>query len=111
MVGPTELIPKSRFRRLDGYSKTRLQSQMRTWKFHHRYLEGDMPLEATEKVEGALNVDDELSLLKKEHSVLDEKILALEEIRFPSPEEQQQIKRLKKEKLAIKTQLETMEKS
>ena len=84
---------------------------MRTRKFHHRYLEGDISLEATEKVEGTLNVDDELALLKKEHSVLDEKIRALEEIRFPSPEEQQQIKRLKKEKLAIKTQLETMEKN
>ena len=68
-------------------------------------------LEATKKVEESLNVDDELALLKKEHSVLDEKILALEEIRFPSPDEQQQIKRLKKEKLAIKTQLETIEKS
>jgi len=68
-------------------------------------------LEATEKMEETLNEDDELTLLKKEHSVLDEKILSLEEIRFPSPEEQQQIKRLKKEKLAIKTQLEKMEKS
>jgi len=62
-------------------------------------------------MEETLNEDDELTLLKKEHSVLDEKILSLEEIRFPSPEEQQQIKRLKKEKLAIKTQLEKMEKS
>ncbi|MCY4383461.1 MAG: YdcH family protein [Nitrospinae bacterium] len=68
-------------------------------------------MEATEKMEETLNEDDELTLLKKEHSVLDEKILSLEEIRFPSPEEQQQIKRLKKEKLAIKTQLEKMEKS
>ena len=84
---------------------------MRTWNFHHGYLKGDFSLEATEKVEETLNADDELALLKKEHSVLDEKILALEEIRFPSPEEQQQIKQLKKEKLAIKTQLETMEKS
>ena len=68
-------------------------------------------LETTEKVEEALNLGDELAHLKKEHAVLDEKILALENIRFPSPEEQQQIKLLKKEKLAIKTQLETMEKN
>ncbi len=68
-------------------------------------------METTEKVEEALNLDDELAHLKKEHAVLDEKILALENIRFPSPEEQQQIKLLKKEKLAIKTQLETMEKN
>ena len=74
-------------------------------------MEGEFSLEAIKKVEESLNTDDELALLKKEHSVLDEKIRALEEIRFPSPEEQQQIKRLKKEKLAIKTQLETMEKS
>lgn len=66
-------------------------------------------MEATEKVEEALNLNDELTNLKKEHAVLDEKILALENIRFPSPEEQQKIKLLKKEKLAIKTQLETME--
>lgn len=62
-------------------------------------------------MEETLNLNDELAHLKKEHSVLDEKILALENIRFPSPEEQQQIKQLKKEKLAIKTQLEKMEKS
>ena len=86
-------------------------TKMRAWIFHHGYPEGDFSLEATEKMEETLNEDDELALLKKEHSVLDEKILALEEIRFPSPEEQQQIKRLKKEKLAIKTQLEKMEKS
>lgn len=60
-------------------------------------------------MEETLNLDDALAHLKKEHAVLDEKILALENVRFPSPEEQQQIKRLKKEKLAIKTQLETME--
>ncbi|MDE0330600.1 MAG: YdcH family protein [Nitrospinae bacterium] len=68
-------------------------------------------MEATENMQETLNSGEELAHLKKEHAVLDEKILALEEIRFPSPEEQQQIKRLKKEKLAIKTQLETMEKS
>ena len=110
MVRSAELIPRSRFRRLNDYSKTH-KPQIRTRNFHHGYLEGDFSLEATEKVEESLNVDDELALLKKEHSVLDEKILALEEIRFPSPDEQQQIKQLKKEKLAIKTQLETMEKS
>ena len=68
-------------------------------------------MEVTEKMEETLKADDELALLKKEHSVLDEKILTLEEIRFPSPEEQQRIKQLKKEKLAIKTQLEKMEKN
>ena len=68
-------------------------------------------MEATEKIEETLNLDDELAHLKKEHAVLDEKILALENIRFPSPDEQNQIKRLKKEKLAIKTQIETMEKN
>ena len=64
---------------------------MRTRNYHHGYLEGDFSLEATEKVEESLNLDDELELLKKEHSVLDEKILALEEIRFPSPDEQRHV--------------------
>ncbi len=66
-------------------------------------------METTEKVEEALNLGDELAHLKKEHAVLDEKIIALENVRFPSPQEQQQIKLLKKEKLAIKTQLEKLE--
>ncbi len=66
-------------------------------------------METTEKVQEALNADDELEGLRKKHAILDEKILALEEIRFPSSQEQQEIKLLKKEKLAIKTQLETME--
>ncbi len=55
------------------------------------------------------NAADALARLRKKHAVLDEKILALEDIRFPSPAEQQQIKSLKKEKLAVKTQLETLE--
>ena len=66
-------------------------------------------METTEKVQEGLSTDDELAGLRKKHAILDEKILALEEIRFPSTQEQQQIKSLKKEKLAIKTQLETME--
>ncbi len=60
-------------------------------------------METSEKMEDALTD------LRKEHAILDEKIIALEKIRFPSPEEQQQIKLLKKEKLAIKTQMETIE--
>ncbi len=66
-------------------------------------------METTEKVEEALNVANEIAHLKKDHAVLDEKILALENIRFPSQEEQRQIKSLKKEKLAVKTQLKTLE--
>lgn len=66
-------------------------------------------METIEKVEEASGAADELARLKKEHAVLDEKILALENVRFPSPEEQQRIKLLKKEKLSIKTQLETLE--
>lgn len=75
----------------------------------HESRRGGPPLETIEKVEEASGAADELARLKKEHAVLDEKILALENVRFPSPEEQQRIKLLKKEKLSIKTQLETLE--
>jgi len=77
--------------------------------FHRRCSKGDRSLETTEKIQEALNADGELEGLRKKPAILDEKILALEEIRFPSSQEQQEIKLLKKEKLAIKTQLETME--
>ena len=71
--------------------------------------EEDSPLETTERAEEASSAAQDAERLKKEHAVLDEKILALENVRYPSPEEQRRIKLLKKEKLAIKTQIETLE--
>lgn len=68
-------------------------------------------MKTTENVQETVKFEDDLAGLRKKHAILDEKILALEEIRFPSSQEQQQIKLLKKEKLAVKTQLETMEKN
>ena len=53
----------------------------------------------------------ELSRLKAEHHELDEKLARLESVRFPSPEEELEIKALKKRKLAIKDRIQLLAKA
>ncbi|MBI3128988.1 MAG: YdcH family protein [Candidatus Tectomicrobia bacterium] len=54
---------------------------------------------------------DELSRLKNEHHDLDEKIARLESVRFPTPEEEREIKELKKQKLSLKDRIECLAKT
>lgn len=54
---------------------------------------------------------DEISRLKAEHHELDEKLARLESVRFPSPEEELEIKALKKRKLAIKDRIQLLAKA
>ncbi len=54
---------------------------------------------------------DELSRLKNEHHDLDEKIARLESVRFPTPEEEREIKELKKQKLCLKDRIERLAKA
>jgi hypothetical protein len=52
---------------------------------------------------------DKLQRLKTEHNHLKEKISILEELKFPSNEEESQIKHLKKEKLSVKEKMTKLE--
>ena len=64
------------------------------------------------QTQGATSTEtDELSRLKAEHHELDEKLARLESVRFPSPEEELEIKALKKRKLAIKDRIQLLAKA
>lgn len=54
---------------------------------------------------------DELSRLKTQHHELDEKIARLEGTRFPTPEEEREIKELKKQKLCLKDRIQRLAKA
>ena len=48
----------------------------------------------------------DLEQIRAEHTLLEEKINGLEELRFPTVSEESQIKQLKKEKLSLKEKME-----
>ncbi len=56
--------------------------------------------------QGAASENEEYLRLKSEHSRLDQRLHALESVRYPTPEEEQEIKTLKKQKLALKDRME-----
>ena len=62
------------------------------------------------QMQGATSTD-EISRLKAAHHELDEKLSRLESVRFPTPEEELQIKALKKQKLVLKDRIERLAKA
>ena len=60
--------------------------------------------ESKEEQEATLP-QDHLQHLKDEHAHIEEEIGKLGELRFPSPDEESQIKQLKREKLSLKEQM------
>lgn len=65
------------------------------------------------QTQGATSTDDtdEISRLKAEHHDLDEKLSRLESVRFPTSEEEIEIKALKKQKLALKDRIQKLAKA
>ena len=53
--------------------------------------------------------EDDLEQIRAEHTLLEEKINGLEELRFPTVSEESQIKQLKKEKLSLKEKMEKIQ--
>jgi hypothetical protein len=62
------------------------------------------------QMQGATS-SDEISRLKAEHRELDEKLNRLESVRFPTPEEELEIKALKKQKLVLKDRMQRLAKA
>jgi hypothetical protein len=53
--------------------------------------------------------EDNLEQFRTEHTHLEEKIIGLEKLRFPTVSEESQIKQLKKEKLSLKEKIEKIQ--